>query len=83
MHSQAPVQNQREQNTQPEQPSDTYVPQTLVFGAFLAIFFAQVGINFLQVVRTRRRGRRALELQFPQPLPQQVRVRNWEPGMND
>lgn len=63
----------------PDSSPDTYIPQTLVVGAFLAIFLAQVGVNFLQVVRTGRRQRRqAMELQFPQPLPQQDRARNWE-----
>lgn len=73
-------QNQHEHDRQePEPSSNTYIPQTLVVGAFLAIFLAQVGVNFLQVVRTGRRQRRqAMELQFPQPLPQQDRTRNWE-----
>ncbi|KAJ5172616.1 hypothetical protein N7492_005209 [Penicillium capsulatum] len=72
--------NQQELDHQQEDLStDTYIPQTLVVGAFLAIFLAQVGVNFLQVVRTGRRQRRqAMELQFPQPLPQQDRARNWE-----
>ena len=55
---------------QQEQKDETYVPQAFVIGAFMAIFFAQVGVNFLQVVRTGRRRRRVLEMQFPQPLPQ-------------
>lgn len=60
-----------EQNHAGDQDNnETYIPQTLVIGAFLAIFLAHVGVNFLQVMRTGRRRRRALELQFPQPLPQ-------------
>ncbi|OGE53616.1 hypothetical protein PENARI_c007G03821 [Penicillium arizonense] len=55
---------------QQEQKDGTYVPQAFVIGAFMAIFFAQVGVNFLQVVRSGRRRRRVLEMQFPQPLPQ-------------
>ncbi|KAJ6103642.1 hypothetical protein N7486_003864 [Penicillium sp. IBT 16267x] len=59
-----------------ESSSQTYIPQTLVVGAFLAIFLAQVGVNFLQVLRTGRRQRRqAMELQFPQPIPPQTRPR--------
>ncbi|KAJ5081725.1 hypothetical protein NUU61_009989 [Penicillium alfredii] len=56
-----------------DQSSETYIPQTLVVGAFVLIFFAQVGVNFLQVVRRGRRRRQAMELQFPQPLPQRDR----------
>jgi hypothetical protein len=56
-----------------DEPSETYIPQTLVIGVFFAIFCAQVGINFLQVVRRGRRRRQAMELQFPQPVPPQPR----------
>lgn len=57
--------------------SDTHVPHALIIAAFLAIFLAQVGINFMQVLRRGRRQRRqAMELQFPQPLPPQNRARN-------
>ncbi|KAJ5655205.1 hypothetical protein N7507_007155 [Penicillium longicatenatum] len=63
-------------STNTENSSQTYIPQTLVMGAFLAIFLAQVGVNFLQVQRTGRRQRRqAMELQFPQPIPPQTRPR--------
>jgi hypothetical protein len=61
------------------QSTETYIPQKLVIGAFFAIFLAQVGINVLQMVRGGRRRRQAMELQFPQPLPQ---LRNREPGIN-
>jgi hypothetical protein len=60
---------------QQEDKDETYVPQTFVIGAFVAIFLAQVGVNFLQVVRTGRRRRRVLEMQFPQPLPQRNQTR--------
>jgi len=71
------AENNHQMRSQPEQGdigdedmNETYIPQTLVIGAFLAIFLAHVGVNFLQVMRTGRRRRRNLELQFPQPLPQ-------------
>jgi hypothetical protein len=69
--------NQDEQaNTPSTQLSETYIPQKLVIGTFFAIFLAQVGINFLQMVRGGRRRRQAMELQFPHPLPQLNRRRN-------
>ncbi|KAJ5569734.1 uncharacterized protein N7459_009164 [Penicillium hispanicum] len=76
--------NRHEQlRNNPDEQSETYIPQTLVVGAFLVIFLAQVGVNFLQVMRTGRRQRRqAMELQFPQPLPPQRRAPNWEMGDN-
>ncbi|KAJ6179579.1 hypothetical protein N7519_010040 [Penicillium mononematosum] len=71
---------------QQEQKDDTYVSQGFVIGAFLVIFFAQVGVNFLHALRTGRRRRRFLETQFPQPLPQrgqeQDRGLNRGPGIN-
>lgn len=67
---------EEQQNTSTESSPQTHIPQTLVVGAFLAIFLAQVGVNFLQVLRTGRRQRRqAMELQFPQPIPPQTRPR--------
>lgn len=70
---------QEHAHTQTDEPSETYISQTLVIGAFLAIFCTQVGVNFLHVVRNGRRRRQAMELQFPQPLPQMDRGRNREP----
>ncbi|CAG8070186.1 unnamed protein product [Penicillium salamii] len=58
----------------PEQ-GEAHIPQVFVIGAFFAIFFAQVGVNFLHAVRNGRRRRRLLEMQFPHPLPQRERVR--------
>ncbi|KAJ5938568.1 hypothetical protein N7466_001702 [Penicillium verhagenii] len=79
--------NDREDSpiTSTEASSETYyIPQTLVVGAFLAIFFAQVGANFLQVLRTGRRHRRqAMELQFPQPIPPQPRPPDLEDERNN
>jgi hypothetical protein len=69
--------NQNEQtNTPATQSSETYIPQKLVLGAFFVIFLAQVGANVLQMMRGNRRRRQAMELQFPQPLPQLNRGRN-------
>lgn len=57
-----------------------------MIGAFFAIFFAQVGVNFLHALRNGRRRRRFLEMQFPHPLPQRDRnldlALNGEPGIN-
>lgn len=64
--------------TQADEPSDTYISQTFVIGAFLAIICAQVGVNFLHM-RNGRRRRQAMESQFPQPLPQMDRGRNGVP----
>lgn len=72
------IHNQHEGRDHAEESQETYLPQTWVIGAFLAIFLAHVGVNFLQVMRTGRRRRRALELQFPQPLPQRDRGLNGE-----
>lgn len=70
-------------NQQPtDDASETYVPQVMVFGAFLAILFVHVGINLLRILRQGRRGRQAMELQFPQPLPQVDQEGNQEPGAN-
>ncbi|KAJ5614108.1 hypothetical protein N7528_007762 [Penicillium herquei] len=72
-----------QQQTNTDDSPATYIPRTLVIGAFLAIFLGQVGINFLQVIRTGRRQRRqAMELQFPQPIPPQPRTQNWETERN-
>lgn len=69
--------NQNEQTNTPSiQSSETYISQKLVIGAFFAIFLAQVGVNVLQMMRGGRRRRQAMELQFPQPLPQLNRGRN-------
>ncbi|GAB1209850.1 hypothetical protein APSETT445_008638 [Aspergillus pseudonomiae] len=38
------------------QDSETYIPQTLVIGIFLAMFVAQVAANGVQVLRSRRQG---------------------------
>ncbi|KAJ5373146.1 hypothetical protein N7517_005152 [Penicillium concentricum] len=83
------IPNERDQTRdigQQEQKDETYIHQGFVIGAFLAIFFAQVGVNFLHAVRTGRRRRRFLEMQFPQPLPQrdpeQDRGLNIEPEIN-
>lgn len=65
---------------QQEQKHEAYISQGFVIGAFLVIFFAQVGVNFLHAVRTGRRRRRFLEMQFPQPLPQ--RAREQDRGFN-
>ena len=68
--------NERDQTSDigpQEQEHETYISQGFVIGAFLVIFFAQVGVNFLHAVRTGRRRRRFLEMQFPQPLPQRDR----------
>ncbi|QQK44602.1 putative ATP-dependent protease (CrgA) [Penicillium digitatum] len=65
---------------QQEQNNETFVSQWFVIGAFLAIFLAQVGVNFLHAVRSGRRRRRFLEMQFPQPLPQ--RNREQDRGLN-
>jgi hypothetical protein len=71
---------------QQEQKDETFIHQAFVIGAFLTIFLAQVGVNFLHAVRTGRRRRRFLEMQFPQPLPQrdqeQDRVLNRDPVIN-
>ncbi|KAJ5171380.1 uncharacterized protein N7500_004163 [Penicillium coprophilum] len=75
--------NKREQpsdNRQPEKKNEAYIHQGFVIATFLAIFFAQVGLHFLHAVRTRRRRRRFLEMQFPRPLPQQDRQQ--DPGIN-
>lgn len=66
--------------SQQEQSHETYISQGFVIGAFLVIFVAQVGVNFLRAVRTGRRRRRFLEMQFPQPLPQ--RDREQDRGLN-
>lgn len=50
-----------------ESNSEAYVSQTLVIGVFLLIFLAQVGVNFLQVLRDARR-RRAIEAEMRRPL---------------
>ncbi|OQE42341.1 hypothetical protein PENCOP_c004G02837 [Penicillium coprophilum] len=71
---------QTSDNRQPEQKNEAYIHQGFVIAAFLAIFFAQVGLNFLHAVRTGRRRRRFLEMQFPRPLPQQDRQQ--DPGIN-
>lgn len=73
---------QEHARTQAGETSETYISKTLVVGAFLAIFCVQVGINFMHAVRNGRRRRQAMELQFPQPLPQldRGRNRNPEPG---
>ncbi|KAJ5963799.1 uncharacterized protein N7479_003675 [Penicillium vulpinum] len=65
---------------QQQQKDEVYVHQGFVIGAFLVIFLAQVGFNFLYAVRTGRRRRRFLEMQFPQPLPQ--RHQEQDPGLN-
>jgi len=71
---------------QNQEDGERHIPQAFVIGAFLAIFLAQVGVNFLHAVRNGRRRRRFLEMQFPQPLPQQDRNRdhvlNGEPETN-
>ena len=38
------------------QDSETYIPQTLVIGIFLAMFVAQVAANGVQILRSRRQG---------------------------
>ncbi|KAJ5790762.1 uncharacterized protein N7518_007773 [Penicillium psychrosexuale] len=83
------IPNERDQTSdsgQQKQKDETYVSQGFVIGAFLAIFFAQVGVNFLHAVRAGRRRRRFMEMQFPQPLPQrdqeQDRAFNTDPGIN-
>ena len=49
----------------------------------MAIFLTQMGVNFLHVMRTGRPQRRqAMELQFPQPLPPQNRLRDLEVNPN-
>ncbi|KAJ5725540.1 uncharacterized protein N7483_006897 [Penicillium malachiteum] len=74
----------QEQQTNTDDSPATYIPRTLVIGAFLAIFLGQVGINVLQVLRTGRRQRRqAMELQFPQPIPPQPRTQNWGTERNN
>jgi hypothetical protein len=50
-----PVDNQ--QQPVESQDSETYIPQTLVVGIFLAIFVAQVAANGFQILRSRRQGR--------------------------
>ncbi|KAI2719898.1 hypothetical protein CBS147318_3204 [Penicillium roqueforti] len=83
------IPNERDQTSdsgQQKQKDETYVSQGFVIGAFLAIFFAQVGVNFLHAVRAGRRRRRFMEMQFPQPLPQrdqeQDRAFNTDPRIN-
>lgn len=85
--SSSPIANRgdRTQDLNQQDPNgETNIPQGFVILAFLAIFLAQVGINFLHAVRTGRRRRRLLEMQFPQSLPQQDpgrnRTLNREPG---
>ncbi|CAI7566672.1 unnamed protein product [Penicillium glandicola] len=79
--SQVPDERDQTSNIgQQEQKNEAYISQGFVIGAFLVIFFAQVGVNFLHAVRTGRRRRRFLEMQFPQPLPQQDREQ--EGGFN-
>jgi hypothetical protein len=63
-----------------DQKDGNHIPQIFVIGAFLTIFFAQVGVNFLHAVRNGRRRRRFLEMQFPHPLP--PRDRNGEPEID-
>lgn len=71
-----------ENGAQSDDASETYVPQIMVFGAFLAILCVHVGINLIRILRQGRRGRQAMELQFPQPLPQVEQVETREPGPN-
>ncbi|KAJ5787772.1 hypothetical protein N7457_002762 [Penicillium paradoxum] len=79
--SQIPTRDDQTHDIDPEEQNDgTNVPQGFVILAFLAIFLAQVGINFLHAVRTGRRRRRLLEMQFPQPLPQ--RDQETDRGLN-
>ncbi|CAG7933928.1 unnamed protein product [Penicillium olsonii] len=65
----------RHRDTGQSDSEETHIPQVFVIGAFLAIFLAQVGVNFLHAVRNGRRRRRFLEMQFPHPLPQRDRAR--------
>ena len=87
MSSQIPNERDRTSDIgQQKEKDETYVSQGFVIGAFLAIFFAQVGVNFLHAVRAGRRRRRFMEMQFPQPLPQRDqepdRGFNRDPGID-
>jgi hypothetical protein len=66
---------------QEDQKDESYIPQGFVIGAFLVIFCAQVGVNYLHALRNGRRRRRFLEMQFPHPLPQ--RDQEGDRGFNE